>query len=42
MELGILIAFMIATFVLMLGMSWVFHGWLKKRGPLIEGDEHKD
>ena len=34
---------MIATFVLMLGMSYVFHGWLKKRGPMIEGDNrHED
>ena len=43
MELGILIAFMVATFVLMIFMSWVFRGWLKKRGPLLEGDEkHQD
>lgn len=36
MELGILIAFMAATFVLMIFMSYIFHGWLKQRGPLIE------
>jgi hypothetical protein len=39
-ELGILIAFIIATFVLMIGMMWVFKGWLKERSKYI--DDHTD
>jgi len=38
-ELGILIAFMIGTFVVMAGMSYVFKGWLKQRSEIIDNDQ---
>lgn len=40
MELKLVIAIIIVTMVVMLGLVWIFKGWLKERSKYIDNDQH--